>query len=82
MLGTFLFFGVDHLLTRVRDEVPEVGANRIVADHPPSDSRAAALRRTLTELEGPDVFQLADAFLPNLAEQEDRVIESLRTLLR
>lgn len=82
VLGAFLFFAVDHLLTRVRDEVSGVGADRIVTDHPPSDLRAAALRRTVTELEGPDVFQLADAFVPNLASHEDRVIDRLRELLR
>ncbi|SDG51601.1 hypothetical protein SAMN05216553_108443 [Lentzea fradiae] len=82
VLGAFLFFAIDHLLTRVRDEVPELGAHRIVSDHPRSDLRAAALRRTVVELEGPDVFQLADAFVPNLAAQEDHVIASLRSLLR
>ncbi|MBB5956840.1 hypothetical protein FHS29_003433 [Saccharothrix tamanrassetensis] len=82
VVGAFLFFAVDHLLNRVRDEVSEVSGDKIVADHPPSDARAAALRRTLTELEGPDVFQLVDAAIPILSEQEDHVIDSLRRLLR
>jgi hypothetical protein len=80
--GTFLFFAVDHLLNRVRDEAPELAREKIVSDHPPSDARAAALRRTLTELEGPDVFQLADATIPILSAQEDRIIDSVRRLLR
>jgi hypothetical protein len=80
--GTFLFFAVDHLLNRVRDEVPELGGAAIVADHPPSDARAAALRRTLTDLEGPDIFQLVDATIPILAEHEGEIIASLRRLLR
>ncbi|MEU8234378.1 hypothetical protein AB0C12_32730 [Actinoplanes sp. NPDC048967] len=80
--GTFLFFAVDHLLNRVRDEVPELGGAAIVADHPPSDARAATLRRTLTELEGPDIFQLVDATIPILAEHETEIIANLRRLLR
>ncbi len=79
--GTFLFFAVDHLLNRVRDEVPEIARTRIVSDHPPSDARAATLRRTLTEIEGPNVFQLADGIIPILSSHEDRIIASLRKLL-
>ncbi|GIE94381.1 hypothetical protein [Paractinoplanes rishiriensis] len=79
--GTFLFFAIDHLLNRVRDEVPELDRAAIVADHPPSAVRAATLRRTLTEIEGPDVFQLADATTPVLASAEDAIIHSLRALL-
>ncbi|EPH41045.1 hypothetical protein STRAU_5889 [Streptomyces aurantiacus JA 4570] len=80
--GAFLFFAVDHLLNRVRDEVVEIGKEKIVSDHPPSDARAAALRRTLTELEGSHVFQLADAYVASLSAQEDKTLDSLRRLMR
>jgi hypothetical protein len=80
--GAFLFFGLDHLLNRIRAEVDDLPAALIVADHPPSDARAAALRRTLSELEGPGILQLADAYVVTLAGHEDRVLASVPQLLR
>jgi hypothetical protein len=79
--GAFLFFAVDHLLNRVRAEMPEFFEQRIVSDHPPSDLRAASLRQTLIELEGPDILQLADALLPIISSHEDRVINALLKLV-
>ena len=79
--GAFLFFAVDHLLNRVRSELPAIFRDRILSDHPPSDRRAARLRQTLIELEGPDILQLADALLPIIASHEDRVITALRNLV-
>ena len=80
--GAFLFFGLDHLLNRIRAEVDDLPPALIVADHPPSDARAAALRRTLTELGGPGVFQLADAYFLTLVGHEDRILASVPRLLR
>jgi hypothetical protein len=80
--GAFLFFGLDHLLNRIRAEVDDLPAALIVSDHPPSDARAAALRRTLSELEGPDIFQLADTYVLTLAGHEDEVLASVPRLLR
>jgi hypothetical protein len=79
--GTFLFFGVDHLLTRVRDEVAGLPSGAIVADHPPSDVRARTLRRTLTDDEGPDVFEMADIVVGYLAGLEDKIVNGLRVTL-
>ena len=82
MQGAFLFFAVDHLLNRIRNEVAEIVRERIVSDHPPSDARAAALRAVLTDLEGSDIFQLADATIPILSGHEDRILNTLRSQLR
>lgn len=80
--GIFLFLGIDHLLNRVAGEVTEVPAESVVSDHPPSDSRAAALRVLITDLEGLDVWSLPDALLHLLAYNEDAVVAEVRRLFR
>lgn len=79
--GAFLFFAIDHLLNRVREQVSEVAKDRIVSDHPPSDARAAALRHMLIALEGPNILQSADIAVTMLAKHEQPVISNLRRLI-
>ncbi|WP_158751545.1 hypothetical protein [Streptomyces bicolor] len=79
--GPFLFFAIDHLVTRVRNEINDIPAGLIVTDHPPSDERAAALRRLFVEIEGPGVVQFANAFVSVLSAQENDILDFVDSLL-
>jgi hypothetical protein len=79
--GPFLFFAIDHLVTRVRNEINDIPAGMIVTDHPPSDERAAALRRLFMEIEGPGVLQFANAFVSVLSAQENDILDLVDSLV-
>lgn len=81
VVGPFLFLSVDHMLSRVRDEVCHRARDLIVSDHPPSDIRGAALRALLEDVAGPDSLQMADSTIQALAPQEDQVVEQVRRLM-
>jgi hypothetical protein len=72
--GPFFFFAIDHLVTRVRNEVNDIPAALVVTDHPPSDERAAALRRLFLDNAGLGALQFANAIVSWLSTQEDEIL--------
>ncbi|EID52325.1 M48 family metalloprotease [Saccharomonospora xinjiangensis] len=74
LAGPFVFFAIDHLVTRVRNEVNDIPEGLIVTDHPPSDERAAAMRRLFVESAGIGALQLAGATVSWLSAQEDDIL--------
>lgn len=73
--GPFFFLAIDHLVTRVRNEVNDIPQDLVVTDHPPSDERAAALRQLFFETAGPGSLQFADAAVSWLSNQEDEILD-------
>ncbi|MEU6780076.1 hypothetical protein ABZ912_12790 [Nonomuraea angiospora] len=80
--GPFLFFAIDHLVTRVRNEVNGIPMGLIVTDHPPSDERAGILRRLFLEVEGPGALQFANAVVTGLSLMEDDILDAVDTFVR
>lgn len=81
LAGPFLFFAIDHLVTRVRNEVQDIPEALVVTDHPPSDERAAALRRVFREHAGIGALQFANATISWLSTQEDDILDTVDRLV-
>jgi hypothetical protein len=79
--GPFFFFAIDHLVTRVRNEVNDIPEALVVTDHPPSDERAAALRRLFLESAGLGALQFANATVSWLSNQEDEILSQADRLV-
>jgi hypothetical protein len=79
--GPFLFFAIDHLITRVRSEIDDIPAGAIVTGHPRSDERGAALRRLFVEIAGPGVLQMANAIVTSFSGEEDRILDTVDGLV-
>ncbi|GGU73350.1 hypothetical protein [Lentzea flava] len=79
--GPFLFLALDHLITRVQQEIYDLPDGVIERTHPPSDERAAAVRAVFTELGDPNALQFADAVVTWLSGREDEVLAHVRRLL-
>lgn len=79
--GPFLFFAIDHLITRVRSEIDDIPAGAIVTGHPRSDERGAALRRLFVEIAGPGVLQMANAVVTSFSREEDRILDAVDGLV-
>jgi hypothetical protein len=78
--GPFLFLAVDHLVQRVQREVFDLPPALLQRTHPPSDQRAAVLRGFITEYEGPNVLQIADACVSWLSGQEPEIVATAHRL--
>lgn len=80
--GPFLFFAVDHLITRVRNEIVGIPHRMGSKSHPPSDERAAALRGMFAKTYGPSTLHVADACVRWLSWREESILASADRLLR
>lgn len=80
--GPLFLFAIDHLITRVRNELDNIPQGLRLSDHPASDERGAALRTLFQELYGPIVLQIADGCVHWLSWQEDDILAAARRLLR
>ncbi|RSM81597.1 hypothetical protein DMH04_27350 [Kibdelosporangium aridum] len=80
--GPMLFFVIDHLITRVRNEIDDLPFGVRDADHPTSDERSAALREMFIRMYGTHVMQLADGLVRWLASREELIVaEAVRQRL-
>ncbi|MEU3185691.1 hypothetical protein ABZ707_16030 [Streptomyces sp. NPDC006923] len=79
--GPFFFFAIDHLITRVRNEIDDIPQGMRLSGHPGSDERGAALRGLLTDVHGPVVLQMADACVQWLSWLEDGIVGAARSQL-
>ncbi|MDX3849307.1 hypothetical protein [Streptomyces sp. AK02-01A] len=76
--GPLFFFAIDHLITRVRNEIDDIPQGMRLSDHPGSDERGAALRALLTDIHGPLVLHMADACVQWLSWHEDGIVTAAR----
>ena len=80
--GPLFFFAIDHLISRVRNEIDDIPQGMRLSDHPGSDERGAALRALFQDIHGPLVLQLADACVHWLAWHEDGIIAATDRLVQ
>jgi hypothetical protein len=72
--GPFLFFAIDHLITRLRNEIVGIPHGLVNQSHPPSDERAAGLRAMFVASYGASVLHRADAGVHWLSWQEEPIL--------
>lgn len=80
--GPLFFFAIDHLISRVRNEIDDIPQGMRLSDHPSSDERGAALRAIFQDIHGPLVLQLADVCVHWLAGREDGIVAAADRLMR
>lgn len=80
--GPFAFFAIDHLITRVRNEVVGIPHGLVDASHPPSDERAAALRDLFIESHGPTILHVADCHVEWMSWREEPILAEATKMLR
>jgi hypothetical protein len=80
--GPMLFLAIDHLITRVQNELDGIPPGLRLSDHPTSDERGAALRSMFQEIYGTSVLQIADACVYWLSWRENDILAQADRLLR
>jgi len=82
MSGPMLFFALDELVTRVRRALDEPASTTPMSTHPSSPERSAALRRAITDVDIPDLLDVADVYASWVQEKGDRVMDRIVALLQ
>jgi hypothetical protein len=80
--GPFLFFAIDHLIIRVRNEILGIPHRMGNKAHPPSDERAAALRGMFVRAYGPGVLHVADSCVHWMSWREEPILAHAARLRR
>jgi hypothetical protein len=77
IVGPFLFFALDELITRVRREITGLAVASIVTDHPPSQKRMQAVRAYYHGLAGFEVTEIGDVYAKWVAKVGDDVVKGI-----
>lgn len=80
--GPLFFLAIDHLITRVRNELDDIPQGLRLSNYPTSDERGAALRSMFQEIYGSSVLQIADACVYWLSWREENILTEADRLLR